>query len=110
MGQVPVFALELPVLKYWTANTYIDDFAELHTKDLFVRQSIGGIVPSAGVGTAFFRRALDKLAAGNRGDPFFIGNLTEDYEVGIRVKRAVMRAGLISFPVDRIVRRKRKDG
>lgn len=110
MGQVPVFALELPVLKYWTGNSYIDDFAELHTKDLFAREIIGGVVPSAGVGTAFSRGTLEKLAAGNNGDPFFIGNLTEDYEVGIRVKRAGLRAGLISVPVDRIVRRKRRDG
>src|ERR1043166_1209936 len=110
MGQVPVFALELPVWRYWTGNNYIDDFAELHTKDLFVRQSIGGIMPSAGVGTAFARNALDRLPAGNKGDPFFIGNLTEDYEVGIRIKRAGLRAGLISVPLDRIVRRKRRDG
>src|SRR6266496_2755699 len=110
MGQVPVFALELPVWRYWTGNNYIDDFAELHTKDLFVRQSIGGILPSAGVGTAFARNALDRLAAANNGDPFFIGNLTEDYEVGIRIKRAGFRAGLISVPLDRIVRRKRRDG
>jgi len=110
MGQVPVFALELPVLKYWTANTYIDDFAELHTKDLFVRESIGGIVPSAGVGTAFARYALDRLAAANDGDPFFIGNLTEDYEVGIRLRRAGFRAALISVPLERIIRRKQSDG
>lgn len=110
MGQVPVFALELPVWRYWTGNTYIDDFAELHTKDLFVRESIGGVVPSAGVGTAFSRTALDKLAAENGGDPFYLGNLTEDYEVGIRIKRAGYRAGFISVPVERIVRRKRRDG
>lgn len=110
MGQVPVFALELPVWRYWTGNSYIDDFAELHTKDLFARESMGGIVPSAGVGTAFSRDTLEKLAAGNNGDPFFIGNLTEDYEVGIRVKRAGLRAGLISVPVERIIRRKRRDG
>ncbi len=110
MGQVPVFALELPAWRYWTGNSYIDDFAELHTKDLFIRQSIGGIVPSAGVGTCFARNTLDRLAAANQGDPFFIGNLTEDYEVGIRVKRAGYRAGVISCPVDRIVRRQRRDG
>jgi len=38
-------------------------------------------------------RLNDRLAAANNGDPFFIGNLTEDYEVGIRVKRAGYRAG-----------------
>ena len=110
MAQLPVFALELPPWKHWVANSYIDDFAELHTKDLFVRQSIGGIVPSAGVGTAFSRQTLDHLAAANNGDPFLVGNLTEDYEVGIRVKRAGFRTGVVSVPVERIVRRKKRDG
>ena len=110
MGQVPVFALELPPWRHWVANTYLDDFAELHTKDLFVRQSIGGVVPSAGVGTAFSRQTLDHLAAANHGDPFLVGNLTEDYEVGIRVKRAGFRTGVLSVPVERIVRPKRRDG
>ncbi|MCI0745041.1 MAG: phage adsorption protein NrfB [Verrucomicrobia subdivision 3 bacterium] len=109
MGQIPVFALELPPLKYWTGNTYVDDFAELHTKDLFVRETMGGVVPSAGVGTVFSRPTVEALIARNGGDPFHIGNLTEDYEVGIRVKRAGLRAGMISVPIQRIVRRKRKD-
>lgn len=110
MAQLPVFALELPVLNYWTGNTYIDGFAELHTKDVFIRESIGGVVPSAGVGTAFSRRTLEHLAAANHGDPFLIGNLTEDYEIGIRIKRAGFRTGVVSYPVDRIVRRRRADG
>jgi len=110
MAQLPVFALEMPVWQYWTGNTYIDGFAELHTKDVFIRQSIGGIVPSAGVGTAFARQALEHLAAANHGEPFLIGNLTEDYEIGIRVKRAGFRTGVVSYPVDRVVRRRRRDG
>ena len=110
MAQLPVFALEMPVLNYWTGNTYIDGFAELHTKDVFIRESIGGVVPSAGVGTAFSRRTLEHLAAANHGDPFLIGNLTEDYEIGIRIKRAGFRTGVVSYPVDRIVRRRRRDG
>src|SRR5947207_704148 len=110
MAQLPVFALEMPVLHYWTGNTYIDGFAELHTKDVFIRQSIGGIVPSAGVGTAFARQELEHLSAASGGDPFLIGNLTEDYEIGIRLKRAGFRTGMVSYPVDRIVRRKQRDG
>jgi len=110
MGQMPVFALELPVLKYWVGNTYVDDFAELHTKDMFIRQSIGGVVPSAGVGTAFSREVLDRLAAENSGDPFRVGNITEDYEIGIRIKRAGYRVGVMSYPIERIVRRQRRDG
>ena len=110
MGQVPVFALEHPVWRYWSANTYIDDFSELHTKDLFARESLGGVVPSAGVGTCFTRRAIDTLAADNKGDPFHTSNLTEDYEVGIRLKRAGWRAGVINVPVERIVRKPLRDG
>ena len=41
---------------------------------------------------------------------FFIGNLTEDYEVGIRMRRAGFRAALISVPLERIIRRKQSDG
>jgi len=110
MAQLPVFALESPPWRNFVANTYVDDFAESHTKDLFVRQSIGGVVPSAGVGTAFSRQAIDQLAAANGGNPFVLGNLTEDYEIGIRVKRAGFRCGMVSVPVERIVRRKRRDG
>jgi bacteriophage N4 adsorption protein B len=110
MAQLPVFALELPVLKYWTGNCYIDDFAELHTKDMFVRESIGGVVPSAGIGTAFSMNLLRKLAADNDGDPFRVGNLTEDYEIGIRAKRAGFRVGVVSYPVDRVVRKPNPDG
>ncbi|HXG46293.1 MAG TPA: glycosyl transferase family protein [Methylomirabilota bacterium] len=110
MAQLPVFALELPPWRYWTGNTYVDDFAELHSKDMFIRESVGGVVPSAGVGTAFARAMLDQLAAENGGDPFRVGNLTEDYEVGIRARRAGFRTGFVSQTVERIVRRTRPDG
>lgn len=110
MAQLPVFALELPAWKYWVGNIYVDDFAELHTKDMFIREAIGGIVPSAGVGTAFGRKLVERLAAENGGDPFRIGNLTEDYEIGIRAKRAGMRVGVVSYPVERVVRRPHPDG
>jgi adsorption protein B len=110
MAQLPVFGLEFPPWKNWVANTYIDDFAELHTKDLYVRQSIGGVVPSAGVGTVFLRSVLDRLSAENHGNPFIVGNLTEDYEVGIRIKRAGYRTGVVNVPVERLVRPRRADG
>src|SRR2546422_6263629 len=42
-----------------------------------VRQTIGGVVPSAGVGTAFARAVLDRLAVERQGDPFHVGNLTD---------------------------------
>src|SRR5436190_19898841 len=110
MGHAPVFALEHPIWTHWSGNTYVDDFAELHTKDLLVREAIDGLLPSAGVGTAFSRPVLDRLAVDNGGEPFRVGNLTEDYEVAVRVKRGGYRAGVINYPVDRIVRRRNRDG
>ena len=110
MAQLPVFALELPVWKYWSGNTYVDHFAERHTKHLFLQQSLGGIVPSSGVGTAFSRTLLYKLAIDNNGDPFRIDTLTEDYEMGLRARRAGYRCGVVNFPVERTVRRQGENG
>ena len=110
MGQIPVFPLELPPWKYWVSNSYMDDFSELHLKDMFARQEMGGIIPSAGVGTAFNREAIDHLADHNAGDPFLVGNLTEDYFLGIQLKRAGYRAGFINYPIDRIVVKKDAGG
>lgn len=110
MGQIPVFPLELPPLKHWVANTYMDDFSELHLKDMFARQEMGGVVPSAGVGTAFNREAIDYLADDNDGEPFVVGNLTEDYFIGIQLKRAGFREGFINYPIDRVVTKKDAEG
>ncbi len=106
MGQIPVFPLELSPWKYWVGNTYMDEFSELHLKDMFARQEIGGVVPSAGVGTAFNRGAIDYLADHNEGNPFVVGNLTEDYFIGIQLKRAGFRCGFINYPIDRVVVKK----
>ena len=37
MVQTPVFPLEVPIAKF-TAGTYMDEFAETHTKDMYVRE------------------------------------------------------------------------
>ena len=103
MGQIPVFPLELSPLKEWIGACYMDEFTELHLKDMLARQEIGGVVPSAGVGTAFSRASVDWLADHNGGDPFVVGNLTEDYFIGIQLKRAGYRTGFITYPIDRLV-------
>lgn len=110
MGQIPVFPLELSPWNHWVGNTYMDEFSELHLKDMFARQEIGGVVPSAGVGTAFDRAAIDYLADHNGGNPFVVGNLTEDYFIGIQLKRAGFRCGFINYPIDRVVVKKNDDG
>ncbi|MFY8267856.1 MAG: glycosyltransferase [Terrimicrobiaceae bacterium] len=106
MGQLPVFPLELTPWRYWVGNSYIDEFAEWHVKDMYSREAIGGVVPSAGVGTAFSRKTIDFLAAKHNGGPFQEGNLAEDYMVGLELCRAGFRTGFIDHPVEReIVKR-----
>jgi len=48
----------------------MDEFAELHAKDILVREAIARQVPSAGVGTCFSRRAVMALLADGEGVAF----------------------------------------
>lgn len=83
----------------------MDEFAEWHTKDLVVRESLSQMVPSAGVGTCFSRRALEELAAETNNQPFNTDTLTEDYDIGARLARKGMKQIFGKFPVDYIVKR-----
>lgn len=85
--QIPVFSLDRRC-RDLVASTYIDEFSEFHLKELGARAELGGLVPSAGVGTAFGREAIEAIADGNGGDPFDTGNLTEDYDVALRLRLA----------------------
>jgi adsorption protein B len=81
MVQIPVLALPTPALEL-THGIYCDEFAEFQSKDIPVRQRLGGFLPSNGVGTGFERGALERLAATRRGVVFDPVCLTEDYENG----------------------------
>ncbi|WP_133127754.1 glycosyl transferase family protein [Legionella nagasakiensis] len=85
MIQIPIFPSEV---NYWnfTHWLYADEFAESHTKDIVVRESIGAHVPSAGVGTAFSRRALERLENTDIGAPFSTDSLTEDYRTSLALR------------------------
>lgn len=84
MVQVPVLPMEP---KWWqfTMGTYLDEFATNHARDMVVREFLTGNLPSAGVGTAFSRDLLLRLAARNQNRLFTIGSVTEDYDFGIRL-------------------------
>jgi adsorption protein B len=84
--QTPVFALRTPVEEL-VHGIYCDEFAEYHTRDMPVRPLLGGFVPSAGVGTAYRRDALERLAARRANRVFEPEALTEDYENGLMLFR-----------------------
>lgn len=100
MVQLPVVPLEMP-LHHLTAGTYLDEFAEFHTKDLLVRERVAGMIPSAGVGTGFSREALDDLADNKRNQLFNVETLTEDYDFGFRLKELGKRSILLQFAIER---------
>jgi adsorption protein B len=105
MIQLPVASLERRLTE-WVAGTYMDEFAESHGKEMLVRESMAGMVPSAGVGTCFSRRALLALIATEGGHPFNISSLTEDYDVGMRLQALGLQSIFGVFPVSYRVRRK----
>jgi bacteriophage N4 adsorption protein B len=101
--QVPIFSLPVSA-KSWVAGTYMDEFAEIHLKEMPARVKLQMPVPSAGVGTFFAWEFFEKL--GNRfGYWFDEKNLTEDYEISLRVARLGGRQKflLVKDPEDQII-------
>src|SRR5688572_17999694 len=95
--QLPVYPFE----RRWfdiTSAHYMDEFAELHGKDILVREAVAGQVPSAGVGTCFSRRAMTTLLAGGDGMAFDVRSLTEDYDIGVRLCTKGMTEVFVRFP------------
>ena len=103
--QIPVNSLE----RNWydlVAGVYMDEFAEWHGKDIVVREALSGVVPSAGVGTCFSRKALLTLSEESDNQPFNTQTLTEDYDIGVRLAEHGMRSIMARFTVDYHVTRK----
>jgi adsorption protein B len=96
--QLPVY----PLKRAWsdfTGGHYLDEFAETHGKDIVVREALAGQVPSAGVGTCFSRRAVMALIEAGDGIAFDVQSLTEDYDIGFRLKAFGMKEIFVRFPV-----------
>ncbi len=83
--QIPVVPIQDSKGKF-IHRIYCDGFAEVHTKDMLVRQSLNAFIPFAGTGMAFKREVFDNLE--NRfGRVFNDINLTEDYELGLKLHK-----------------------
>ena len=55
--QIPVVPIKSKLGKLFH-RTYCDAFAEIHTKDMIVRQGMGTFIPFSGTGMGFHRRTL----------------------------------------------------
>ncbi len=96
--QIPVFSLP----RKWyeiTGGHYMDEFAEFHSKEILVREQFAGVVPGAGVGTAYSRKALN--FAGASGEYFSTHSLTEDYEFSFRMRDAGLKMVFARVPLSR---------
>lgn len=94
MVQLPVIPL-VDARSRWIAGHYMDEFAENHLKDMAVREALGAAVPSAGVACAIERTMLGRIADLAGGAPFDASCLTEDYELGLKIKALGGRGALV---------------
>ena len=96
--------VQLPVLPLvdrgsrWISGHYMDEFSEAHGKGLVVREALGAGMPSAGVGCALSRAALQQMADLGGGRPFDAESLTEDYELGLRLGALGLRTMFVRIP------------
>ncbi len=98
--QTPVFPLDMP-WNAFVACTYKDEFTEHHLKDMLVRESVGGLVPSAGVGSGFSRDTFEEIAMANSQMAFNTASLTEDYEIGMKFRLANRRVYFACRAIER---------
>ena len=96
--QLPVYSFRRSP-RHFVAGTYMDEFAEFHTKDLEVREQLSGVVPCAGT-SAFFSRLVIAGLAKPDSEVFNTSSLTEDYDVAFRLHLLGMKEVFVSFRVD----------
>lgn len=107
MIQIPIFPLSLGYFKF-THWLYADEFAENHTKDIIVRESIKAHVPSAGVGTAFSQKALEVLMEHTTAQgPFSTNSLTEDYRTSLALRMHQLKSVFVTQAITRMRWQKR---
>lgn len=100
MLQLPVYSFQRG-LRDLVAGTYMDEFAEWHTKDLTVRQRMTGAVPCAGTSACFSRWAFKRLAEEDayKGEIFNPSSLTEDYDIAFRLKKYGAKSYFLRYKV-----------
>ncbi len=97
--QLPVYSFSRPLLSL-VSGVYMDEFAEMHTKDLEVRQQLSGVIPCAGVSACFNREAIAHLADKNSGEAFRPSAFTEDYDIAFRTAELGLKSAFIAYRCD----------
>ncbi|RPI19364.1 MAG: hypothetical protein EHM58_01735 [Ignavibacteriae bacterium] len=98
-------AVQIPVVPIKGGNgkfihkIYCDGFAEIHTKDLVVRQALNAFIPFAGTGMAF-KRDLFTVLEEKYGKVFNELNLTEDYELGLKFHKMGFKISFINMEIN----------
>ena len=93
--QLPVLPIPQPKSR-WIGSHYCEEFAEAHGKAMVVRDALGASLPAAGVGCAFERNILRQMARERHQEaPFAVESLTEDYELGMRIRAAGGRSRFV---------------
>jgi bacteriophage N4 adsorption protein B len=93
--QAPVFSLSRGKGAS-VASTYMDEFAERHTREMIVRGAVGAAIPSAGVGTCITNRLIKHFLR-IRGQVIMSGTVTEDYILGIEAKRSGFKSAFVAI-------------
>lgn len=94
--QTPVLSLNLKY-RNLVGATYMDEFAESHSKDMLVRQYLNAGIPSAGVGTCLKRNLILFFKKLQGGKLFPHKDLTEDYILGLRAKQYGFKSAFLCF-------------
>ena len=103
--QIPVYPLETPWYDF-ISGVYKDEFAESHVKNMRAREVLASALPSAGVGTAMSRAAIEFLANKRRNQIFDIRSLTEDYLLGLSLADMPGKKIFLQQEVERRVKRR----
>ncbi len=97
--QVPVVPIKDDRGKF-IHRTYCDAFAEVHSKDLIVRQALKVFIPFAGTGMSFRRGIFTDLES-HYTHVFNEANLTEDYELGLRLFKMGYKTAYVNLLIDK---------
>ena len=98
--QLPVYSFQRGLGEF-VAGTYMDEFAEWHSKEFCRPREQTGVVPCAGVSACFSRRAIAVLRDEREGEIFSTSSLTEDYDIAFRLHKLGMREIFVRYP-DRV--------